>query len=271
MRYFVFLVCLALYDAPSFAAPSAPQKISYSVPKEPTGQLVYIRDQGRSGKWYKDEAGLNWYAKPDEVHAELQTAAEVISSEIYRELGYFAPRVVIREINGVRHAVISELPTDGVPSDNLADVHSAELRQMRFIAAYLKDWDRMQSENNFRYGTSDFAIFDFAGSLGSRAQGEFKPGTVVSEAIGAYDGSEDAAKIYNSFKPMGLPKNHAWMQVTRADAEVIVAKLKTLTDNKLIRIVAAAKYTQASDTRYMTEALRTRRDALIFHLVDCFK
>lgn len=73
-------------------------------------------------------------------------------------------------------------------------------------------------------------ILDFGGTLGSRAQGEHKPGEVFSDAIGSFEATSDIHIIYSSFQ-VNTDSAHPWMNINRTDAQAVVQKFRHLTDN----------------------------------------
>ncbi len=58
--------------------------------------------RGQPSILIEDANGKRWLLKQDRFASELQTAAEVISSSLYRKLGYTTPKVVIVYFEGKR-------------------------------------------------------------------------------------------------------------------------------------------------------------------------
>ncbi|EFK96153.1 protein containing Metal-dependent phosphohydrolase domain [sediment metagenome] len=233
-----------------------------------------LRFKGRGsgtmgGNWYVDEEGVKWFLKPDSHHSELQTSAEVISSRIYEHFGYTTPETVIVNIKGKRYSASKFLGKRRFA--DLSKNRSDKFRQMRIIAAYLKDWDRLANiRNNFNLGNDEFASLDFGGTLGSRAHGMHKAGKVFSEAIGTFETTEDISVVYDSFKVNDLPNDHPWRNLVQNDAHQVIDKFRTLTDEKIEEIVKAAQYSDQKDAAYMIEALKKRRDGIITNLLSKF-
>jgi hypothetical protein len=225
--------------------------------------------------WWIDEKGVNWLLKEDIVYPELQTAAEVISSSIYRHLGINAPEAHIINIDGKRYAAIRSLGKDLMAS-TLEKNQSSKWKQVFFIAALLKDYDRIYSaKNNFELNYDEFAIFDFGGTLGSKARGEHKkvwPGWEVhSDATGMFENTQDIEVVFTWFKDRFKPLGHAWNNVTKEDALSAVKNFKNLTDEDIERFVKRAHYTKKSDQDFMISALKNRRDSMIKYLLDYFE
>lgn len=232
----------------------------------PVGKLTAsTRTAGGSngGRWYTDERGIYWFLKKDRKFPELQTSAEVVSSEIYRHLGYVAPETVIVEINGERYSASRELrdPEQTLATD-LGNLNTTEVRQMRVVAAYLKDWDRLNQDNPL-FSNGALAVLDFGGTLGARAMGDLKTdGAIFDNQIGSFQATNNLYVVYDDFK-VEASKDHPWNHLNRRDAELIVEKFKRLTDADIERIVMRAKYSNAKDSDYMISALKLRRDAIV--------
>ena len=198
----------------------------------------------------------------------------MISSGIYRHLGFNAPETYIVNHKGKRYAAVKSLGKNLKASD-LADNTSEEWKELYFIGALLKDHDRIYAaKNNFDLGKGKFAMFDFGGTLGSKARGEHKkvwPGwKVESDSIGAFENTKDIDVVFGWFSKRFKPDDHAWSNVTRNDAVKSIERLKALKDEDIQKIVQEAKYSNKSDESYMTEALINRRDALIDGLLSYF-
>lgn len=236
----------------------------------PFGQLMPSQRRGggsTGGRWYVDEKGVEWFLKRDYIHPELQTSAEVISAAIYRTLGYNTPETHITYLNGVRYSAAKLLSGNLKLDTYLSGYNTPEFRQMRIVAAYLADWDRMQvGPNNFAIDANNFAIFDFGGTLGARAQGEYKPGTIVSKTIGAFADTTDIKSIYDSFRIDHLPLEHPWNQITQEDIIAIIDKFKKLTNIEIENIVKQAQYSNKADELAMIRILENRRDGIIQNL-----
>ena len=225
-------------------------------------------------QWYVDENGVEWLLKKDVKYRELQTSAEVISSGIYRHLGFSAPSIHIIYLNGQRYAAVKSLGRR-LQASSLESNQSLEWKMIYFIGALIKDNDRIYgAKNNFDLGDGKFALFDFGGTLGSKAQGEHKrawPGWFAySDAIGTFENTREIEVIFGWFKNRYKPDHHAWNKVTRKDAQKAIKLLQKLTDEDIQRIVQKAKYTNFSDENYMIEALINRRDGLMEGLLNYF-
>lgn len=218
------------------------------------------------GKWLSDLNGTVWFVKSDVIYKDLQTSAEVISSQIYQFFGYRTPETVKFMKDGITYSASKDIG-NGYATD-FTDMNTSEIRQMRIVAAYLKDWDRLGNpENNMELRDGSLVILDFGGSLGSRAQGLHKPGEVVSDAIGSFEATSDIHTIYSSFK-VQAPDDHPWRNINKHDAEAVVNKFKLLSDEKIEAIVNSAKYSKRSDRDYMIRALKIRRDGIISNLIE---
>ncbi len=215
------------------------------------------------GRWIKDKQGNSWFIKKDVLHPELQTSAEVISSLVYSYFGFNTPETRKEVIRGEFYSFSKDIGNGTMASD-LSEFNNSEFRQMRIIAAYLMDWDRIGNPANNRVRPDgSVVLLDFGGTLGARAQGEFKPGKVFSPAIGSFN--DGGNTIYASFAPQ-ISADHPWNKINKTDIKNALQKLKALDDGTIVRIVKAAKYTNRDDFRYMYETLVARRDNLIAEL-----
>lgn len=150
---------------------------------------------------------------------------------------------------------------------DFSDQDTSEIRQMRVVAAYLKDWDRLGNpENNRNMPDGSLVIFDFGGTLGSRAQGRHKPGQIFSDAIGNFEATTDVNIIYGSFE-IQTSASHPWMKITQGDVQRVIEKFKMLTNEKITEIVKSAQYSDPRDEGYMIQALEARRDGIITKLI----
>ena len=76
------------------------------------GKLVAVSAETEGttgGAWYKDEAETKWFVKTDVHFAELQTSAEVISSQIYTHFGYQTPLTIKFKVNGVFYSASRDI------------------------------------------------------------------------------------------------------------------------------------------------------------------
>ncbi len=248
----------------------------------PKGQLKPIDRSFSEGelagstkpKWHVDEEGVEWLLKEDVKHKELQTSAEVISSNIYRKLGFNAPSTHIVTVDGKRYAAVRSLGK-GLRASSLELNQSKQWKLTYFIGALLKDNDRIYSaKNNFDFGDGKFALFDFGGTLGSKARGDHKkvwPGwSIHSDAVGSFENTKDIEVVFGWFKDRFKPEGHAWNNVTREEAQEAIELLKSLTDNDIESIVKSAQYSNSSDENYMIDALKNRRDGLIEGVLSYF-
>jgi hypothetical protein len=117
-------------------------------------------------------------------------------------------------------------------------------------------------------------MFDFGGTLGSKARGEHKPTwdewSVFSDSVGAFENTKDIKVVFGWFHDRFKPDGHAWHNVGRDDALAAIDLLKNLSDSDLESIVRAARYSNKTDEEYMVEALKNRRDGLIEGLLSYF-
>lgn len=149
-------------------------------------------------------------------------------------------------------------------------MNSTEIRQMRIVASYLKDWDRLGNPSNNRLSPDGaLTILDFGGTLGARAQGRHKPGRIFSNAIGNFEATPDVSVIYDSFQ-VQAESNHPWNRLIRRDAELIVNKFRQLDDAAIETIVDSAQYSNQLDRDYMVQALKIRRDGIIQDMLSRF-
>lgn len=261
---------ISLTQTASAAHPLCADLFSISAPMGNLTPLDRESDGSTGGKWFVDENGINWFIKKDVHYSELQTSAEPIAAQIYQHFGYRTTTTVkLIDKNGVHFSASQDIGYDHTPT-LFSDRDTSEIRQMRIVAAYLKDWDRLGNpSNNRNMSDGSMVILDFGGTLGSRAQGHHKPGVIFSDAIGCFEATTDINTIYTSFVVMA-PSNHPWTRVTRTDAKAVIQKFRNLTDEKIESIVASAGYTQEADRNYMVKALKLRRDGIILHLLDLF-
>jgi hypothetical protein len=238
------------------------------------GRLTFIGAEGRSGRWFRDKSEIEWYVKPDEGAPQLQTGAEIISAEIYRNLFYDVPETRLLEFEGKRHVFSQKVA--GAIERNLAHMDTQKFRQARFVAAYLKDWDRLAGMNTIALDKS-FYFIDFGGTLGAKATGAPKPGVRHSPAIGSFEASDDISVVYGGFNIDAIPAKgrlpdwHPWRKVTREDAVAFTEFFRVrMTDEFLAEAVAMAHYSDPRDSEYMIHALKVRRDAMVRDLVSTF-
>lgn len=261
---FLLVFTIFVTGATSFAHASSCSKAHFE--REPVGSLsmFYREDNGSNGGgWYKDQTGRNWYVKRDANpnYTHLQTSAEVIGSEIYRFFGYKTPKTYKIEIGGFVHSASLDVgETKNYTDFSLYD--SSEVRQLRVVAAFLKDWDRFKNpKNNLVLKDGQLALIDFGGALGSKASGKHKQGIPFSDAVGVFENTHSIAEIYQSFRVNASPY-HPWQKINLSDLEQIVEKFRRLSDQEIVRIVKSAKYELPSDEQYMISALISRRDAI---------
>lgn len=244
----------------------------------PVGKLIlteHSRSRGsQNGRFYKDEAGELYYLKPDLLHQELQTGAEAISAAIYRHFDIFAPETMIVAVEGVRYSASRLLP-DGRDSTLVSEMpNTSQNRMMRIVAGFLQDWDRLRvGPNNRIFADGSIGVYDLGGTLGARAQGDFKPGAVFSEAIGSFTASEVGssdqamAKLFDTYEVDWLPANHPWRNLTPADVAAAREYFRTLDTNKIEEIVERAAFRSTRDSRAMSDSLRKRRNTF-FELLE---
>ena len=219
-----------------------------------------------NSEWIIDEYGARQLIKKDVKYPHLQTSAEVISSKIYEHFGYNVPKITKSEKNGVPFVSVEEVK-NVVGITDFRDQDNIKFRQLKIIAAYLIDWDRISNSNN-NLVTKDSEIFliDFGGSLGSRARGEYKPGVVSSPATGSYfHHSKDAdfAAILADYSVDNVTPEHPWFRVTDEDIIDLIPAFLRLDEDKILSIVEEAKYPLDSDKEIMKQALLMRRDAFL--------
>ncbi len=144
---------------------------------------------------------------------------------------------------------------------------STEFKQLRVFAAWLKDWDRLRGEHTFETD-SDIGLIDFGGTLGSRAEGNPKPGQVFSPQIGTFEKAISGKEIYQDFDVSWIFESHAWQNISLFTFREAAGKLAAVSDEDIEEAVALAQYSNASDAKEMAEALKSRRDALVQYLYD---
>jgi hypothetical protein len=225
------------------------------------------------GCWSKDAGGKEWFVKADRTYPGLQSGGEIISARIYRALDYTVPDTAILtpdsegpEPNLRRVAALKLAGSWSGASYELSNIsNSPTFRQLRVFAAFLKDWDRLGNPSNTFVASegSTFAMLDFGGTLGSRAQGGFKPDEpVVSNAIGGFGLRMDGAEILNNFK-MFLEPEHPWLNLNSEDWQMAAAKLlQCLPNDAIDRFVDEASYPDPKDAIHMKQAIKNRRDSL---------
>ncbi|MGE0632079.1 MAG: hypothetical protein AB7O96_06705 [Pseudobdellovibrionaceae bacterium] len=238
----------------------------------PKGKLVALKrpvDGGTGGKWASDENGINWFVKRDLTYSELQTSAEPIAAQVYQHFGYHTPETVKFIKNKIHYSASKDIGQNH-SATNFSEINTSEIRQMRVVAAYLKDWDRLGNPlNNKKMPDGSLTILDFGGALGSRSMGEHKPGQVVSDAIGCFEATSNIDTIYSSFT-IKASSDHPWMKINRSDAEAVIQKFRFLSDEKIESIVRSAQYSKVADHNFMAHALKLRRDGIVSHLLSLF-
>lgn len=253
------------------SSPSSPQETSQSAhsPAEP----VFSSSPRRplSSGWQTDSTNRRFYLKEDRGVPEGQTAAEVITSEVYRRLGYETPATYIIYQDGKRYSASQEIVGQSEQSD-LTGFNSKKFRALRFFAAYLKDWDRLQigadgNGNNFDLGGKKFAMIDFGGSLGFRAMGESKPSLFTFPnlpEVGGFELTRNPDILMAGFDLSNIESDdHPWKNLSREDYEFALKQFRKLLDKDIIEIVKSAKYSNPNAEIYMIDALITRRDGFI--------
>lgn len=244
----------------------------YLRPSGPKGSLKFVEKAAsgaNAGRWFVDEAGTRWLIKTDHIHPELQSGAEAVSSVIYRYLGYDAAcSIVLNASKGNRVSATRTLGENLKGSTLQKGFNDKYFRQLQYVAAYLKDWDRLRlGPNNFDLGNGEFAMFDFGGTLGSRAQGEHKPGPIVSDALGAIESDKSFEDIVGGFRVDWLPAEHPWRRgLSSADAKDLLRKFNYLTDSALTAAVRQARYSDPADATKLIDILIARRNAMIVGL-----
>lgn len=268
---FILVNCLTIFVVSAGLASNL-ECAKFYLSRGPIGQLSMVqRTAGGStgGKWMSDESGINWFMKRDVHYPELQTSAEPIASQVYRHFGFRTPDTVILDIGGVRYSASRDIGQYHSATD-FSDMNTSEIRQMRVVAAYLKDWDRLGNpSNNRRMKDGSLIILDFGGTLGARAQGHHKSGAVFSDTIGSFEATTDINAIYSSFV-VNASSSHPWMKINRADVEAVIQKFRLLTNDKIKEIVSSAQYSNREDHNYMIKALELRRDGIIKNLLGEF-
>jgi hypothetical protein len=248
-----------------FATPSSLTNFTVVGNNGPRGDLISVGKVGAGftkGVWHLDENNILWFIKKDVHYNELQTSAEVISSNIYRFFGYDTPETVKLIKNGVHYAAVKNAGENHIETD-FTDMNTSKVRQMRVIAAYLKDWDRLANpNNNLLKSDGNFTLLDFGGTLGARARGMHKPGSIFSDAIGNFEATENIDVIFGSYNVQASAK-HPWNNLTRTDFQEIIEKFRQLTDAKIESIVDEAGYSNPADRNYMVQALKMRRNGII--------
>ncbi len=270
----LFLLCLSLTTKAQIACYQVLNKKEYPLEKTtPSGELTLLKKSGRSqpGGLYKDEKGVEWYLKKDIHYPELQTSAEVISSEIYRHFGYRTPETHIVKVEGVRYSA-SLYYHGGADFNFKTDLpDTTPFRGMRIVAAFLKDWDRVVRGNNILLPDGNLLLLDFGGSLGARAQGDHKPGVVFSQALGSFSAPEQSIphlmkELFGSYDVSSLPANHPWQRMNLADAQPIIELFRSLDSQKIESIVDKARFSSNKDRYQMIDSLAIRRDAFLEYL-----
>jgi hypothetical protein len=202
------------------------------------------------GGVYEDPAsGARHFIKFPQRHPE-QANAEKLADAIYTALGIPAKDSRLVTADG----------TLGLASPMLAGSHeigasgvnaSPDIKRGYVADAYLASWDvfGMVYDNILRVGGQDYRV-DNGGTLFFRAQGEAKafPADRVDEL--------------DSLIAPGRQGRRAFAGLTDADVQAQAQHLvSTLTDAKLVQLVAEAGLTGDRATAYQT-ALQGRRDVL---------
>lgn len=215
------------------------------------------------GRWFRDEAGTSWFLKLDMHHPGLQTSAEVVCARLLACLGYRAPEIH-KLVRGGLHISAARDVGEAVGTTLFDDLDVPAVRQLRVVAAYLKDWDRVapSTTNNLVHADGRLTLIDFGGTLGARALGRHKPGPVTSEAIGCFEAATELPTIWDEYRLQTGP-DHPWRRVEPDDLCAAVARLSRLSDEQIVLTVEAARYPTSADAIAMIEALRVRRDTLI--------
>lgn len=229
------------------------------------------------GCWTRDAAAQDWYIKAEGQRSELQSGAEMISSRIYRRLGYQVPDTALLapEVKapfwGRRRIASRRIPNGFAPASRfLANIpDTPKFRQLRYFAAYLKDWDRLGNSTNTLVNAQGlFWMIDFGGTLGSRARGEPKEDSPLnSPATGGIAEHQSGADILSSFDLSKLPSGHPWLLQSPEDRANAAFLLRTcLSDSFLETSVAGARYSNPADEAFMARALKQRRDQVALEL-----
>lgn len=227
----------------------------------PAGELRYDSTAGGTtgAEWVLDEAGGRWLAKADCGAPELQTAAEVIGTTVYRVLGYPAPIAHIGQWWDQRVVLLSDLGPGFVGEQAPP---TSRCRRLFLHAAFLADTNRLKNPGTM--GDCGLpALYDCAGALGAKAHGAPKSGGVpFSPAVGYFPAETRGERILAAFyRPPN--RSHPWNCLVGPDIDAASAELKTLTDDTIAAIVERASYSRPKDALYMITTLRRRRDALL--------
>lgn len=237
----------------------------------PFGALIEVKlplnFDAPKGTFFKDERGHIWYLKKAFGYPELQTAAEVISSEVYRYLGYLAPETHIVVHDGVRFSASRLLPKgkDVTFKDEMPN--TSQTRAMRVVAAFLKDWDRLTLEpNNRLFADGSFGVSNFTGALDSRTRSQSTRGNLVGDVLSSFGESSDIAEVFGSYRVDQLTENHPWRQFSLADAGFAIEMFRTLDRKKITEIVDKASFSDRRNRLKMIEALSSRRNTIMDQL-----
>lgn len=235
----------------------------------PAGKLTLVRkleaSSAQSPSIYRDEAGVEWFAKSDQGAPELQTRAEVIASKVYRHFGIYAPETHIADIEGKTHSVSKLMPEgrDVLLREEMPN--ESRYRTLKVLVSFLRDKDRLQvGPNNRQFADGSVALYDFGGTLGSRAGGLPKQdGSPWSAAIGTLSENPPIAEIFPLGYASWVPANHPWHKMTRDDVTELLGHFRTLDEKRIGEIVDRAKYSRREDAEYMKKALLARRNTIL--------
>lgn len=264
MQYLFVLICFLFTDIYAYNICSFNFKNSSLELGKDYRVINRISNGSTGGYWVKDLQGLNFFIKFDVIYPELQTAASVISSRIYKRFGFSTPKIDIITLNGKRSIRISEIENVKSYSNSLMSDKSFSNKKLSVVANFLKDWDRLGNpSNNLLLKNNNIALIDFGGTLGARAQGKIKPGKFINERIGTFSAGESFTKEFSSFR---LPqnRNHPWNSLNQEDYLRISEDFEDVLSDEIIgSIVYAAKYSNIDDSIYMYKVLIKRRDLFI--------
>jgi hypothetical protein len=210
---------------------------------------VKVGSHSNPGGVFENSHGKRHYVKWPQRNPE-QANAEKLADDIYHALGIPAKQSELAK-KGSRLGLVSKFLPEAKEIGKTAVNASADVHAGFVADAYLASWDvfGMTYDNIMASGGRDYRV-DNGGTMFFRAQGETKnfPADRVDEL--------------DSLVAPGKKGNLAFASLTQNDKVEQARKLvTTLTDEKLVQLVAGASLSGTRAQEYLT-ALKGRRDVI---------
>lgn len=269
-------------------------------PPKPPFKITKLKNNGATpGFIGQDAAGRKFLFKlGDPAFPEMGPAAEVVASRLLWALGYHVPPIYRVMIEGTGDPRFDgQLAAAAAFLENVQGHfefdwfrYRRETRGLRLACAWLDDVDRVGTNTLvvLENGQAKHYLIDFNSCLGAWQgrpkepwrgwRGEWDAGwallsvltlglahpepdarqPAVSAAVGRFDAERFAPLAWTPQVP-----NTAFDHATPADLRWMAEKIRRLDPPRLEAIVAAARFSDPADARYLTETLLRRRERIL--------